>query len=141
MIKKFPSFHKVGKGNIAQHEAVGLLQIQEGRLTVSMQKMASVAIIALVLGGGMNNAAEAGGLFGKGGLIRGSVGNFLDKHVEKPILTPAARGAAVAGGAALGAAGALAVGAPPNAGAAVGAAVGHAVNEAAAGKSPFKKKK
>jgi hypothetical protein len=39
--------------------------------------------------------ANAGGLFGKGGVIRGDVGNFLDKNVEGPILTPAARGATV----------------------------------------------
>lgn len=35
--------------------------------------------------------ASAGGLFGKGGLIRGDVGNFLDKNVEKPVTTPIAR--------------------------------------------------
>ena len=38
------------------------------------------------------NVALAGGLFGDGGLIRGDIGNFMDKNVEKPILTPIAKG-------------------------------------------------
>lgn len=46
--------------------------------------------------------AFAGGLFGKGGLIRGSVGGWMDKNVEHPILTPVAQGATVAGATALG---------------------------------------
>jgi hypothetical protein len=72
-------------------------------------------------------AAQAGGLFGRGGLIRGSVGNFMDRHIEKPITTPLARGAVVAGGAAVGAyfAG--------EAGAVGGAMLGHGLNRVAAG--------
>jgi len=35
----------------------------------------------------------AGGIFGEGGLIRGSVGEFFDKNVEKPITTPLAQAA------------------------------------------------
>lgn len=78
-------------------------------------------------------AAQAGGLFGSGGLIRGSIGNFLDKHVEKPILTPVARGTAVAVGTAVGTVAGAAVGAP-QAGAVLGAGAGQFVNEAAAGR-------
>lgn len=37
-------------------------------------------------------SAVAGGLFGDGGLIRGSVGDFFDEHVEKKITTPLAQG-------------------------------------------------
>jgi hypothetical protein len=77
--------------------------------------------------------AEAGGLFGEGGLFRGSVGEFLDKHVEQPILTPAARAATVAVAAAAGATAGAHLGAP-EAGAALGTAVGQAINDAAAGK-------
>lgn len=71
--------------------------------------------------------AQAGGLFGKGGIFRGSVGNFLDKHVEKPVTTPIARGATVAAGAAVGAY------LGGDAGAVAGAAIGHGVNRVAAG--------
>lgn len=82
---------------------------------------ATVALVATA------PAAQAGGLFGPGGLFRGSVGNFLDKHVEKPILTPLARGTTVAVGSAVG--GYFG----GNAGAAAGAAVGHGINRLAAG--------
>lgn len=74
-------------------------------------------------------AAQAGGLFGKGGLIRGSVGAFLDKHVERPILTPVARSTTIAAGAAIG--GALG----GHAGAVAGAAAGEGINRLAAGQS------
>lgn len=80
---------------------------------------ASVAIVAVTVTG-----ASAGGLFGKGGLIRGDVGNFIDKHVEKPILTPVARAATVIVGAAVATYVAGPLAAP------VGAAVGEAVNQA-----------
>ncbi len=81
---------------------------------------------ALIVATTMAPAAYAGGLFGKGGLIRGWVGEVLDP-VEKKVLTPAARGAAVAAGAAVGAA----VGGKP--GAIAGAALGEGINRAAAG--------
>lgn len=34
---------------------------------------------------------QAGGIFGEGGIIRGTVGSFFDKNVEKPITTPIAK--------------------------------------------------
>ncbi len=76
--------------------------------------------------------ADAGGLFGKGGLIRGSVGNFIAKNVQEPVLTPMARGAVVAGGAVVGAAAGSYVGAPVTGGAA-GAGIGQGINDLAAG--------
>jgi len=39
-----------------------------------------------------SKAAFAGGLFGDGGLFRGDIGRFLDTQIEKPIMTPVARG-------------------------------------------------
>jgi len=95
-----------------------------------MKTLLSIGSVILFLSA---PSAQAGGLFGPGGVIRGDVGNWLNKHVEGPILTPAARAATVAAGAAVGAAAGAMVGAP-NLGAAVGAGVGNAVNDAAAGK-------
>lgn len=55
-----------------------------------MQKLTLTTVIAAAL---MSTSfAHAGGLFGKGGLIRGSIGNALDKTIEKPITTPIAKG-------------------------------------------------
>jgi hypothetical protein len=79
--------------------------------------------------------SAAGGFFGKKAPIRGSVGNFLDKHVEKPITTPMARNATVAATTAVGTAVGAYVGAPQT-GAAVGGYVGDTANERAAGQSP-----
>ena len=39
--------------------------------------------------------SSAGGLFGKGGLIRGDIGNVLDRTIETPVLTPIAKTLAV----------------------------------------------
>jgi len=96
------------------------------------RKMLQSAALAAALGLSIT-PSYAGGLFGKGGIFRGDVGNFLDKNLEQPILTPAARGATVAAGAAAGAAVGALVGAP-EAGAVVGAGAGNAVNDYAAGK-------
>jgi hypothetical protein len=43
-------------------------------------------LITLAIAATFTASVQAGGLFGKGGLIRGDVGNFFDKHVEKPIV-------------------------------------------------------
>ncbi|CAN5126427.1 hypothetical protein BH10PSE7_BH10PSE7_44150 [soil metagenome] len=55
----------------------------------SITKSVLAAVCGLYLTGSL---ALAGGLFGEGGLIRGSVGNALDKAIEKPITTPLAQG-------------------------------------------------
>ena len=91
-----------------------------------MKKFVMTVAAAAIAATTMVSAANAGGLFGDGGFIRGWVGKVLDP-VENKVLTPAARGATVAAGAAVGAA----VGG--NAGAAVGAAIGEGINRAAAG--------
>lgn len=76
-------------------------------------------------------SASADGLFGgKRGIIRGSVGNFLDKNVEKPILTPLAQKTTVGVTTTVG----TAIGGPI--GGVVGEYVGETINERAAGKSP-----
>lgn len=80
--------------------------------------------------------ATAGGLFGDGGLIRGDVGKFLDRTIDKPF-TPILRGAVVAGGAAVGGAGAQWIGIPAPIGSALGAGVGNQVNEIFAGRGPW----
>ena len=90
---------------------------------MSIKKCALIAMTVLATSG----AACAGGLFGDGGIIRGSVGKFMDKHVEQPILTPGVRNLVVGGGTAIGGY----YGGP--AGAVMGGAMGHAINEAAAG--------
>lgn len=59
---------------------------------------AALAVAALAA----TSPAYAGGLFGDGGLIRGSVGDWLDENVEGPITTPLARQATVAAGTAVG---------------------------------------
>ena len=70
--------------------------------------------------------AQAGGLFGKKGLIRGSIGAFVEKRVN-PIVTPILRQTyttavgVVVGGLA---------GAPAISGV-IGATAGHGINEAA----------
>lgn len=54
--------------------------------------VASAAAAALVLS---VFPASAGGLFGKGGVFRGSVGKVLDRKIDKkvtPILKPVAKG-------------------------------------------------
>lgn len=90
-----------------------------------MSKFLKSVLSAAVVVSTLASPAAAGGLFGHGGIIRGDVGNFLDKHVEKPITTPLARATVVVVGSAVGAY----VGG--EVGAVVGAAVGHAINEAA----------
>ena len=49
------------------------------------------ALVATLIG--TSGASFAGGLFGEGGLIRGDIGKALDKTIEKPIMTPLAKGA------------------------------------------------
>ena len=75
-------------------------------------------------------AVNAGGLCGKGGLIRGDVGRLCDEAIEKPITTPLAKKATVVTTTAVGAVvgGAF--------GAAVGAHVGEQINQRAAGATP-----
>lgn len=94
---------------------------------------ATVTAVSLM---GTVHSASAGGLFGDGGLIRGSVGKFLDKNLEKPITTPLARGATVAAGTAAGTYVGGLVGAP-QIGGAIGGQLGHVTNNVAAGRKPF----
>ena len=53
-----------------------------------MNKLVFCMVFSGVL---VSGSVSAGGLFGNGGVFRGSIGNWVDKHVEKPILTPVAR--------------------------------------------------
>lgn len=76
--------------------------------------------------------AQAGGLFGDGGLIRGDIGRIFDKHVEKPITTPLARQGAVAAGTAAGAFLGGKAG-NPAIGGMIGNQMGHCVNSIFAG--------
>ena len=93
--------------------------------TKSTLKLAAALIVgSIALSGG----AQAGGLFGEGGIFRGTVGQVLDK-VENDVLTPVARGTAVVGGAAAGGVGALATGSDPRSGVAAGGMLGQIVNE------------
>jgi hypothetical protein len=77
-------------------------------------------------------SAQAGGLFGEGGLIRGDVGRILDP-VEQQIFTPAARGAVVAGSGFVGGVGGTILGCPA-CGVYVGEQFGEAINERFAGR-------
>lgn len=95
-----------------------------------MKRYVALAAAAMVAAPfALSTPAEAGGLFGKKGLIRGSVGRFVEKNVN-PIATPVLRKAVViaagAGGAVVGGL----VGAP-QVGAALGAAAGEGINKAA----------
>lgn len=92
-----------------------------------MKKFVSV-VAAVSFMVAATSPAHAGGLFGNGGLIRGSVGEFLDRTVENPITTPLAQGTAVAAGTAVG----EYYGGPV--GGMVGACVGQGVNERFAGR-------
>ena len=38
-----------------------------------------------------STASAGGGFFGEGSPFRGTIGNWIDKHVERPITTPVAR--------------------------------------------------
>lgn len=91
----------------------------------------TVAFLALTAG-----HANAGGLFGDGGLIRGDVGRVMNVVVDKPV-TPVLRGAVVAGGAVLGGAGGEMIGIPAPIGSAVGAGMGNQINEIFAGRGPW----
>src|SRR5262249_18863648 len=88
--------------------------------------------------GGYSSVANAGGLCGKGGPIRGSVGEACDKRVEKPITTPMAQNTVVQGGRAVGGAVGGYIGGPTGAalGQEAGGYVGRTINERAANKSP-----
>jgi hypothetical protein len=87
---------------------------------------------------GFSQAANAGGLFGEGGLIRGDVGNFLDRNLEQPVLTPMARNTVVGATTAVGTAVGGYVGGPTGAklGGYAGGYVGDQINERAANQSP-----
>ena len=100
--------------------------MKRGAVVVAVASVAALGFTAVT--------ADAGGLFGDGGLFRGTIGEIFDP-VEEQVLTPMAQGAAVAGGAALGAAGAAYVGAPPQMGGMIGACAGQVVNEAFAGQA------
>lgn len=85
-----------------------------------------VSIVGLVAGLSVSSA-NAGGLFGDGGLIRGDVGKILNP-IENKVLTPIAQEATVAGAAAVGTylGGEL--------GGVIGAQAGNCINQAFAGK-------
>jgi hypothetical protein len=85
-----------------------------------------------------SQTANAQGLFGNGGVFRGDVGNWIDRNVEKPYLTPLARETVVGGTTAVGSAVGGYVGGPTGArvGGYVGGYVGNQINERAAGQSP-----
>lgn len=87
--------------------------------------LASVAVVGLVVAA---NPAYAGGLFGKGGLIRGTVGDILDTVVDKP-LTPILQATVVIAGATAAATFIDPLAAP------AGAALGEGINDAFAGGS------
>lgn len=93
-------------------------------------KALTVALVAI----SATQPAFAGGFFGEGGLIRGDVGNLLERAIEKPITTPLARTGAVAGGTA---AGAIIGGkfGQPEIGAFVGNQMGHCINDIFAGQN------
>ncbi len=84
----------------------------------------AAAAIAVAVGGA---SANAGGLFGEGGLIRGDIGKFMDP-IEHQVLTPMAQDATVIGSTAVGAyfGGEI--------GGAIGAQAGNCINQAFAGK-------
>ncbi len=100
-----------------------------------MKRMHAAATAFALMAAMTANAspAAAGGVFGDGGLIRGTIGNVLDRHLEKPILTPLAKFTTVAAFGAAGAYGGAFLGAP-ELGALLGAGAGDAVNDLAAGK-------
>jgi hypothetical protein len=78
--------------------------------------------------------ANAGGLFGEGGVIRGSIGNAL-KPVQERVLTPVVRGAVVGAGTTVGTVAGGYYGGPTGAvvGGTAGNALGHGVNNCFAG--------
>jgi len=90
----------------------------------------SALLICLPLSVVGADAVSAGGLFGEKAPFRGTVGNWLDKKVEKPYLTPYARKNTVAATSALG----TKIGGPL--GGLVGEYVGGKINERAAGQTP-----
>ena len=93
-----------------------------------IRNIAAAALVAALHIG----PANAGGLFGEGGLIRGDVGRALDP-VENRVLTPTARRAVEMGAATFGGFAAGAMGAPPAIGSAVGRCWGRSVNSVFAG--------
>lgn len=92
-------------------------------------------IILIALFAALTESAGAGGLCGKKGLFRGSVGNWCDKNIEKTITTPFARNATVVVTTTVGGVVGTVLGSP-TIGAAVGEYVGETINERAAGQSP-----
>jgi hypothetical protein len=98
-----------------------------------MKILIATALTLLALASGH---ANAGGLFGKGGLIRGDVGKLGDVIIDKPV-TPVLRGTVVAGGAVLGGVGGEMLGIPVPIGAAAGAGMGNEINEIFAGRGPW----
>jgi hypothetical protein len=83
----------------------------------------------------VSHAANAGGLFGDGGLIGGDVGRFMQKNVQEPVLTPLVRGAVVGTTTAVGGVVGGALGGPTGAtvGGLGGKYVGDEINRYAAG--------
>lgn len=92
-----------------------------------------LAIFVILVATASNSVA--GGLCGKKGLIRGSVGNWCDKNIEGPVTTPFARNATIVVTTTVGGIVGTALGSP-TIGAAVGEYVGETLNERAAGESP-----
>lgn len=98
-----------------------------------MKNYKSVAIACVVASFlAAPQSATAGGLFGDGGLIRGTVGEIFNEVIEEPILTPLARTTTVAAGTAAG----TIVGGHaghPAIGGLIGNQLGHCVNDVFAG--------
>ena len=97
---------------------------------IAIGLMVAAATVSMAVSG-----ANAGGLFGDGGLIRGDVGRIM-APVQQHVLTPVVQGAVVGVGAAAGAVGGGYVGGPTGAavGSAAGAATGNWVNGCFAGR-------
>ena len=93
-----------------------------------MKTLKAITIAAITVIAVGTSTANAGGFFGDGGLIRGTVGKFLDKHVENPITTPLARAGTVAAGTAIGTVAGAEVG-QPAIGGMIGNQLGHCVND------------
>lgn len=94
-----------------------------------MSKSYKILIAVAAVAATINfTTANAGGLFGEGGLIRGDIGKLLDP-IENKVLTPVAQSATVAGAAAAGAyvGGEL--------GGVIGAQAGHCINQVFAGRN------
>jgi len=81
--------------------------------------------------------ASAGGACGSGGLIRGTIGKWCDKHIEGPITTPVARGVTMWSAQAAGAVAAGYFGLPPQVGQVAGSCLGNNINSQFAGRGSY----